>query len=49
MQVFVMRKDVGTKINKDVNAKNRLTKKDSIKDLFGVLVNVNMGVINRAV
>ena len=35
-------------INTDVNAKNCLIKKDLIKDLFGILVIVNLIVINYA-
>ena len=49
MQMFVMIKNAGTKINVDVNVKNWFTKKDLIKDLRGILVIVNMGVINRVV
>ena len=49
MQMFVMIKNAGTKINVDVNVKNWFTKKDLIKDLCGILVIVNMGVINRVV
>ena len=37
---------VGMRINSDVNAKNWLTKKDVIKDLFGILAIVNVNVIN---
>ena len=45
MQVFVIINNVGTEINVDVNVKNSLTKVNAIKDLFGILVIVN--VINR--
>ena len=44
MQMFVMIKNAGTKINVDVNVKNWLTKEDGIKHLFGILLNVNVNV-----
>ena len=34
-------------INADVSAKNSLTKVDVIMDLFGILVYVNVNVINH--
>ena len=46
MQLFVMIDNAGTKINVDLNVKNELTEVDGIKDLFGVLVIVNVNVIN---
>ena len=42
--MFVIINNVGTKINVDVNVKNRLTKEDGIKHLFGILLNVNVNV-----
>ena len=47
MQVFVRINNVGLMIHVDFNAKNWLTKKDVIKDLFGILVYANVNVINR--
>ena len=46
MQLFVIIDNAGTKINVDLNVKNELTEVDGIKDLFGVLVIVNVNVIN---
>ena len=46
MQVFVTTNKFGIMINTDVNAKNWLTKEDVKKDLFEILVIVN--VINHA-
>ena len=46
MQVFVIINNVRIKINVSVNVKNWLTKEDVIKDLFGILVIVNVNVIN---
>ena len=43
MQVFVMINNVGMKANADVNANN------VIKGLFGILVIVNMNVINHVI
>ena len=43
MQVFVMINNVGMKTNADVNANN------VIKGLFGILVIVNMNVINHVI
>ena len=48
MQVFVTISNVGMMINADVNVKNRLTKEYVIKDLFGILIIVNVNVINHA-
>ena len=47
MQVFVITNNVGIKINDDVNVKNYLTKEYVIKYLFGILVIVNVNVINH--
>ena len=46
MQVFVIINNVRIKTNVSVNVKNWLTKEDVIKDLFGILVIVNVNVIN---
>ena len=46
IQVFVIINNVGTMINAKVNAKNSLIMKDVIKDLFGILVIVNVNVIS---
>ena len=43
-----MIKSVGIMINIDVNANNSLTKLDVMMDLFGVLLYVNVNVINHA-
>ena len=45
MQVFVIINKAGIKINTDVNVKNGLIKEVAIKDLFGILANVNVNVI----
>ena len=47
MQEFVMIKNVGIMINADINANNWLTKEHEINDLFGILVIVNINVINH--
>ena len=47
MQVFVTVNNVGIKINADVIVKNWLTKKYVIRNLFGILVIVNVNVINN--
>ena len=47
MQVFVMMSNLGIMINVDVNVKNLLTKEDIIKNLFGILLFVNLNVINH--
>ena len=49
MQVFLIINSVGMKTNAGVNEENRLTKKNGIKDLFGIVVIVNMNVINHVV
>ena len=49
MQVFVIINNVGIKINADVNVKNWFTKEDVVKDLFGILVFVNLNVINLTI
>ena len=46
MKVFVTVNNIGIKINADVNVKNSLMMEDAIKDLFGILVIVNVNVIN---
>ena len=46
MQVFVIIYNVVIVINVDVNVKNWLTKEIMIKDLFRILVIVNVNVIN---
>ena len=46
MQVFVTIKNVGMKINVDVNVKNLLIKVYVIKNLFEILVVANVNVIN---
>ena len=47
MQVFVIIKKDGMKINSDVNVKNWLTKEYVVKDLHGILTVVNVNVINH--
>ena len=47
MQEFVMVRNVGIMINADINANNWLTKEHEINDLFGILVIVNINVINH--
>ena len=47
MQEFVMIRNVGIMINADTNANNWLTKEHEINDLFGILVIVNINVINH--
>ena len=48
MQVFVIINKDGMKINVGVNVeKNKVIKKDVIKDLFGILVIVIVNVINQ--
>ena len=49
MQVFVMINNVGIMINADVNANDRLEKEDVTNDLFGILVNLNVNVINHVI
>ena len=48
MQVFVIINKGEMKINAYVKANNSLIKELVIKDLFGILVNVNVNVINLA-
>ena len=43
--MFLITNNVGIKINADANAKNQLIKELVIKDLFGILVIVNLNVI----
>ena len=45
--VFEIINNVGIMINADVNLKNWLTKDDVMKDLFGILVIVNVNVKNH--
>ena len=47
MLVFAVINKGEIKINADVSVKNQLTKVDLIKDLFGILVIVNVNVINH--
>ena len=44
MQMFVMINIVGIMINTDLNVKNWLTKQDAVKELFGILVIMNVNV-----
>ena len=46
MQVFLIVNNVGIMINADEDVKNRLIKEYVIKGLFGILVIVNVSVIN---
>ena len=48
MQVFVMINSARIMVNADENAKNWLSKKYMIKDLFGIQVIANVNVINHA-
>ena len=47
MQVLVIINNIETKVNADVNVKNWLTKEHMIMDLFGIVVTVNVSVVNR--
>ena len=47
MFMFVIISNVGIMINTDVSAKNLLAKVDVMMDLFGILVYVNVNVINH--
>ena len=47
MQVFVTTNKNGMKTNTNVNVKNSLTKEYVIRDLFGILVNPSVNVINH--
>ena len=49
MQVFVIINNVETKVNVDVNVMNWLTKEHMIMDLFGIVVTVNVSVVNRVI
>ena len=49
MQVFVKINNAGTKLNVRVNLKNRLIKLYMTKDLSGVLVIMNVNVINPVI
>ena len=49
MQVFVIINSVGVMINADLNANNLLRKVFVMMDLFGILVNVNVIVINNEI
>ena len=46
MKVFVIINSVGIMINENLNEKNWLKKVDVMMDLFGILVCVNVNVIN---
>ena len=48
MQVSAIINNIGIKINVDLNVKNQLTKEYVINDLFGILIIVNVSVINHA-
>ena len=45
--MFVIKNNVGIKINADVNEKNYLIKECVIKDLFVIVVILNVNVIKR--
>ena len=47
MELFIIINNVRIKANADVNAKNLLIKEFVIKDLFRILVTVNVNVINH--
>ena len=47
MQVFVIIRKGGLKINADVNAKNRFTKVYATKDIFGIQLISNVNAINQ--
>ena len=49
MQVLVIINNIETKVNVDVNVKNWLTKEHMIMDLFGIVVTVNVSVVNRVI
>ena len=49
MQVLVIINNIETKVNVDVNVKNCLTKEHMIMDLFGIVVTVNVSVVNRVI
>ena len=47
MQLFVIIKKDGMKINAHMDAKNWLTKEYAIKDLFGILATASVNVVNH--
>ena len=47
MQMFLIINNVEIKINADVNVKNQLTNEYVVKNLFGILLIVNVSVINH--
>ena len=47
MQVFLITRKGGMKINADINAKNGLTKVYGIKDVFGIQVISNVNAMNH--
>ena len=49
MQVLVIINNIETKVNVDANVKNWLTKEHMIMDLFGIVVTVNVSVVNRVI
>ena len=49
MQVLVIINNIETKVNVDINVKNWLTKEHMIMDLFGIVVTVNVSVVNRVI
>ena len=49
IEVFVILNKDGAKKNVDVNIKNWLIKVDMMKDLFRILVTVNVNVINHVI
>ena len=49
MELFVIINNIGMKINVDVNVKNQLIKVYAIKDLFGILVIVDVNAINLVI
>ena len=49
MQFFVIINNVGIKINANASVKNKFIKAYVIKILFGILVIVNVNVINHVI
>ena len=49
MQLFLIINNIGIMINADVNVKNSLIKEYVIKDLLGILVTVNVIVMNYVI
>ena len=49
IQVFVIINEVSMKINAGVNVNNLLIKAVVIKDLFGILLIINVNVINHVI